>query len=54
MKRIKKTLSRRNFMKTGAFVASAAAGTSLMGEDNPELLKKRIGKAGVWHANHER
>ncbi|MBT3884307.1 MAG: molybdopterin-dependent oxidoreductase, partial [Rhodospirillaceae bacterium] len=38
MKRIKTVLSRRDFMKTSAFVTTAAAGASLMAEGNPELV----------------
>ena len=38
MKRVKKSLSRRDFMKTGAFVSATAAGASLMVDGNPELV----------------
>ena len=38
MKRIKNKFSRRGFMKTGAFVAAAGAGASLMVGENPELV----------------
>ena len=37
MKRTKNNLSRRNFMKTGAFISGAAAGASLLVGANPEL-----------------
>ena len=38
MKRIKNKFSRRNFLKTGAFVTAAGAGASLMVGENPELV----------------
>ena len=37
MKRIKNTLSRRDMLKTGAFVTASAAGAGLMVGTNPEL-----------------
>ena len=37
MKRIKNTWSRRDFMKTGAFISGSAAGAGLMVGANPEL-----------------
>ncbi|MDP6515984.1 MAG: molybdopterin-dependent oxidoreductase [Alphaproteobacteria bacterium] len=37
MKRIKRALTRRDFLKTSAFVSGAAAGTGLMIGANPEL-----------------
>ena len=37
MKRIKSAFTRRDFMKTGAFVSSAAAGAGLLVGANPEL-----------------
>ena len=37
MKRIKKQMSRRDFVKTSAFVSASAAGASLMVGTNPEL-----------------
>jgi nitrate reductase NapA len=37
MKRIKTELSRRDFVKTSAFVSATAAGASLMVGANPEL-----------------
>ena len=37
MKRIKNKWSRRDFMKTGAFISGTAAGAGLMVGANPEL-----------------
>ncbi len=37
MKRIKKSMSRRDFLKTGSFITGSAAGASLMVGTNPEL-----------------
>ncbi|HJM61966.1 MAG TPA: molybdopterin-dependent oxidoreductase [Alphaproteobacteria bacterium] len=37
MKRIKKSMSRRDFLKTSSFITGSAAGASLMVDTNPEL-----------------
>ena len=38
MRRIKRNLSRRDFMKTTAFVSATGAGAGLMVGENPELV----------------
>ncbi len=45
MKRTKNNLSRRNFMKTGAFISGAAAGAGLLVGANPELEVASAGAA---------
>jgi nitrate reductase NapA len=46
MKRIKKTLSRRDFLRTGAFVSGAGAAAGLMVGANPELESALAQEAG--------
>ena len=48
MKRIKKAMSRRDFVKTSAFVTGSAAGAGLMVGSNPELVSaSEHGAAGA-------
>ena len=52
MKRNKKHFSRRDFVKTSAFITGAAASTKLMSGDNPEL--ELIGSAQAQQTEDDR
>jgi len=47
MKRIKNTMSRRNFLKSSAFITGAAAGTGLYVGKNPELEAAPVSAADM-------